>query len=736
MRLSPFGRVLGAAAVLLLLPVTLAAQQVQKAPPVNPEVVRLDFKGVSVMERQEIEKSIATDASGCVSAILTPICWISKSKYFYRKKYLKRDEFERDPLRIRVFYWKRGYRNTEVDTVITPRGTNKVGVTFLVTEGQPTMVSDINVTQTVSVLSEAEIARRLALGEKSPLNLLRLDSSVVFLQQSLWEKGYADAVLDTSVVVDTASKTATVGITIDPKWKATISDVIVEGNQRISTRTILKMLTIQPGDIFRRSEMLRTQRELYESNLFRRAAIEVPRQGDSTKVIVVTVQESPLREARLSTGFSTVDFFQFEGRYTHYNFRGGRRRLEIQGAVGNLFANSLNGKLIFKDVSETVQSDEDRYFSPTYNASVTLTQPWFRARENAIAMSVFTHRRSAPGIYVDRGLGTSLTFTREIADGAPLSANYRFEISRVDAGDVYFCVNYGVCDRPTLEALRDQQRLSPFTLGGSVNRANDPFSPSRGYRGAVDLEHGSSITASDFRYNRATADAALYRQIKKRGTLATHLRLGWVRSLGSTAEAVGALESREILHPRKRFYAGGSRSVRGYGENQLGPSVVTIPAATLRRGDSTCTAAIPITSCNPNAPALANRDFEPRPLGGNVVAETSVELRFPVWRELVGAVFVDAGYVSQRTNPDLPRRKAAVTPGFGGRYRSPVGPIRVDIGINPGRSESLPVVTEEVVDGERRLVTIDQSRVFSPYRTGFRGVLDRMTLHLSIGEAF
>jgi hypothetical protein len=65
-----------------------------------------------------------------------------------------------------------------------------------------------------------------------------------------------------------------------------------------------------------------------------------------------------------------------------------------------------------------------------------------------------------------------------------------------------------------------------------------------------------------------------------------------------------------------------------------------------------------------------------------------------------------------------------------------VGPIRVDFGINPGLSETLPVVTESVVNGETRLVTLNERRVYHPVRSGFSGVLDRVTLHLSIGEAF
>jgi outer membrane protein assembly factor BamA len=252
------------------------------------------------------------------------------------------------------------------------------------------------------------------------------------------------------------------------------------------------------------------------------------------------------------------------------------------------------------------------------------------------------------------------------------------------------------------------------------------------------------MTMSDFRYNRATADAAGFMPVRKRGVIAAHARVGWVRSIESTREAVGVGASfgSGILHPRKRFYAGGSHSVRGYGENQLGPRVLTISVTSLQRSDTLnllCRSGSDVTTCDPNAARLEDRDFDPRPLGGNFVVEGSVEARFPVWRSLIGAAFIDAGLVQQRANPDfpgLPTRRAAITPGFGGRYRSPVGPIRADIGFNPGRTESLPVVTENLLNGQKTLVTLRQRRVYSPTRDGFGGILSRMVLHLSIGEAY
>ena len=736
---SGLRRLFGVSAVLAALPSILGSQPPakKKAPPVNPEVGSLAVNGVHAVKLPELLKNIATAQNHCVSLILRPICWISKSKYFFRRVYLDHAELKRDVLRIRVFYFKRGFRETTVDTLVTQKETDEVAVTFNVVEGPPTLVSTLDVVQSQPVLSKAEIKKRIVLGQGTPLNLLRLDSTVVYLQQSLWDKGYADAVVEPSIVVDTTGHAASVKVNVDPRWKATISHIIIEGENRITERTIRKSLTMHVGEIFRRAELLKSQRALYESNLFRRAAIEVPKQGDSSKVVVVTVQEAPLRDARLSAGFNTIDFFQIEGRYTHYNFFGSARRLEFQAAIGNLFSGSLNGRGIFRNATTNLGSDRSRYFTPTYNASINLREPWFGSHANELAAGVFAHRRSAPGIYVDHGFGTTMTFTRQVAERAPASANYTFELTHIDAGDVYFCVNYGVCDSSTLTAFHGQHRLSPFALTSTIERTNDPFSPTHGFRVTVDAEHASSFTASDFHYNRASADGAAFRPFRKRGALGAHLRLGWVHALASTGQAIGIGSDTDVLHPRKRFYAGGSRSVRGYGENQLGPRILSIPASTLRRGAEGCPEATPITACDPNTASLKDRDFEPRPLGGNIVAEGSVELRFPLYMDkVVGATFIDAGYVSQRVNPSLPKSKAAITPGFGVRYLSPVGPIRVDFGINPGLAETLPVVTESVVNGQSRLVTLDQRRSYHPVRSGFNGVLDRLTLHLSIGEAF
>jgi outer membrane protein assembly factor BamA len=239
--------------------------------------------------------------------------------------------------------------------------------------------------------------------------------------------------------------------------------------------------------------------------------------------------------------------------------------------------------------------------------------------------------------------------------------------------------------------------------------------------------------------------------------LASLLRFGFVRPyVGLTGDAV--------LHPSKRFYAGGSQSVRGYGENQLGPRILTLPHGYLiyarTASGGLCDAnSAEIRFCDPNTardstgdrPLVGDDKFTPRPLGGTSLLEASVEYRFPLpfIKNLGGAVFIDGAAVGERvfdplsggiaTLKDLVQGTGAITPGFGIRYYSPVGPIRVDLGINPSKAEDLAVVTERVVNGQNTLVPLDIPRRYSPTGgagTGIGKLLNRLTLHLSIGQAY
>src|SRR5690242_4819579 len=90
-------------AALLMLVAGAAPARAQSRSPAkepSPEVVKLTMKGVKHVDQHDLEKSIQTQASRCVSLFVQPFCWISHSPVFWQKYYLDRDEFRRDVLRI------------------------------------------------------------------------------------------------------------------------------------------------------------------------------------------------------------------------------------------------------------------------------------------------------------------------------------------------------------------------------------------------------------------------------------------------------------------------------------------------------------------------------------------------------------------------------------------------------------------------------------------------------------
>lgn len=765
--------------LLALSPIAGSAQTTRNGEPKttsSPEVKEVNFRGVKSFPVGDLRKALTTRPSACKGYVFKPVCLAGvTSPRVYDHRYLDPDEFKLDVVRLLVFYFRRGYREAKVDTSVVRIADNKVRITLSVTEGPPTVTERVVLEGVGRALPPQDTLREVTPNAGKPFNLLSLDSSVTRIRDRIWERAYVDGEIRLTTAVNDSTRTGSAVITVDPKRRVTIGDIRIEGNERISEETIRNSLVIEKGDLFRPTRIANSQRALYESGLFRKAVIDTAARDSSTRKLspgdssalpdsvrglVVRVVEGPQREASTSFGFTTADFVQAEGTFTHNYLAGRPLKLDASLTIGNLLAEQLTRSKVFADISNIVEdNDLGRYYAPTYQASLDLTRRWFGSPRNTIGVGVFSHRRSSPGVLIDRGYGANATFTRTLANRVPLSVRYQFEQTSVDAGDVYFCVNYGVCDNSTINALRGNQKLSPLSFTLSIDRTDVPFSPTRGILARAEVEHASKYTASDFRYNRASVDVAAYRKIGFRGSVvAGHVRAGWVDPLASTAGAVGGSsllnDNLQILHPRKRFYAGGSQSVRGFGENQLGPRVLTVAASTLERGAVVGKDTIPCALSAPSAACLAglkDDDFQTRPLGGTTLLEGGVELRVPLVRSFVAALFIDGGVLGNGSVTTITKGKAAITPGFGIRYKSPVGPIRVDLGIRPTLKAPLPVITE-VRDGSGvlRLVDLTGGRGCSiatepgcrlyPGPSGKQSFVNkltnRLTLHLSIGEAY
>ena len=727
----------------------------------QPVIDELKIDGNVNISTTELKAAIVTEASHCKAFFL---CKAIRFSFLREKVVLDKAELDRDMLRLRVLYWKRGWRAAQVTPEIKKVEEGHITIALKVIEGPPTLIGRLNLGPLDSLLAVHDLRKVVDIKPGQPLDLIHLDSIAVRIAAHLDEEGFGDVTINPIAVADTSSPLATVTLEAAKLYQTKVELVRVEGTEKYDPRLVANTMQIKAGDRYSRIAVVESQRALYEAGFFKRAFVRVePGSTDSLKKLIATVEELPARALRVTGGVSTVDFFQMDARYSDANFRNNAGRLSIQGTLGNLLAPQLIGKKPFTNVlQDVITADSPKYLEPTFQLNADIRRRWLSDFRNQTGFSVFAYRRSSAGVFVDQGAGASASFTRNVKRHVPVSVQYRLEFTKTSAADTYYCVNFGVCDAVSLDVVSRTQRLAPLSLTASSDRRDDPIGPTRGYTWRSEFELADTWTGSQLAYGRIEIEGSKYFHASEKLTIAIHGRAGLVRGIG---------EAGKVILPRKRFYAGGARSVRGYGENQLGPRVLVISRSRFQPSrdsfalffsdSSLKNARLP---CDPNAFTLPqcptfktfaggdttlratsnfeDSDFLPKPLGAESMVEGSIEARYRFWGPLTVAVFVDAGAVGAKFGGT----PTVFTPGIGLRFLSPVGPIRVDLGYNPRPDELLSVITELAPRDASwlpagapttGLFQIGTTRSFNPANgTGFGGVFNRLTLHLSIGEAF
>ena len=559
-----------------------------------------------------------------------------------------------------------------------------------------------------------------------PLDLAAIDSTLSGLRNALWDASYSDAILTPNVYVDARTRRARIRIGVTPRWRTRVASIEIQGNRRLPDAALRSALTLRPGSLYRRQDVLESQRHLYESPIVTSAFIAVPPAPDTARdsltQVVVRVQERRPVQIGIEGGLNTSDFLQVAGRLGLFAIRGGRWQLITRVATGNLLAQQLEGEGPFTDVSADDSVDRP-LVRPTWQARVEATRLWAGSPRNQLTVAAFGQRLSEPGVFVDRAAGLFTTFTREISDRVPASVGYRIERAAIDADDTYFCEGFGLCDATTVRVFRDSRRLSSVTLDAWLDRANGTVAPSRGQTLRFGLDYAAALTGSEYRHLRVDGAATAYRPVRS-SVLAGRARAGLARA-----------ES-DVFHPRMLFYSGGAQSVRGYGENQLGPRVLRASREALLA--SGCTDATLLDgSCDPNA--APSRAFSARPVGATALAEGSIELRMRLAGRFGSVVFADGAVLGPGAGSLPTRSVAAITPGAGLRYETALGALRLDAGWRPARTERLPVVVEtRASGGSARVTRLATDRRWSSLdgANGRRGGMRSVTLHFAVGHAF
>jgi len=665
--------------------------------PGRPEVTKIRFEGNETFPDAQLRSAIITRQTECRSFLfqwVLPFCPLG-AEFALDPAFFNPRTFRSDYVRIAAFYRGQGFRQASIDTVLVRPTPTSIEITFDITEGDPVRIATLDFGGIDQVDDPDALTRGLPVGVGDRLDVTSLRAVADTVTQRLQNRGYPHAEVLRDVFFPAGTLDGEVFFDVYTGPSARFGPVEVTGNEAVSETVIRRMLGFREGDPYSQDRIFDAQRNLFSLEIFRHAAIDtVPGfAGDTIVPLQVRVSEGNTRRVRAGGGWNTADCFGSEVRWASRNFVGGARRMVLRGRLSNILTSSL-------EESICSGAGTGEYAKLNGLLSAEFTQPWIFSPRNTLNAAVFVERQSVPDLYIRESLGLNLGLVRGLGRATLASLTYEPSVGRLDAADVFFCTNFLVCDTNEIEVLASANILAPVGLRYTRDRTNRAVSPTGGYTARLDLEHASRVTFSDFDYERAVGEVTAFRGLPAGLVLGGRLRGGWLGASAFRGFEDSPREGTRVSPPQKRFYAGGANSVRGFTQNQLGPRVVTVGVEELlfsRNGDlSPICPPERIADLTCDAAPLAEGDFESRPTGGSAVVEGSLELRFPVWGPyLSGATFVDFGQVWP--DPDNASLGDLVfTPGFGLRYSTPIGPVRLDLAYRPAARQELPVVTSAI----------------------------------------
>ena len=571
----------------------------------NAEEVKEDetvfISGIGIKGLKDIKAEKIKDA------MITPF----PSRKFWKDPPEFNEQFLEDDIkRIEQVLREHGYYGSTVTYTLDFRDKNrKVDIEITVDQGDPVMVKTLSIAvlgdQTDDYVSE--VAKVTILEEGEPFSQINYQKSKVLIAELFSERGYPLADVKSEAIVNLRNREVNVEFTIDPGQQYYFGDVIFRGNSDIATRLLEREIEHEKGDLFSLSKTQKSRANIFETGLFNSVIVDTG--YDEQKLEVQTtysVTERKLGTIRFGVGYATEDNLRARLSWSQRNFLDGGKTLQLTSS----------------------------YSSLTRGLMAELEKPHLIGRNSSLTFLLDVRRDDFPG-YEGLSFDFNSTASKEFFDHLTVFSSLNV---------VYADIESQVLRTP-IESARDSVFITLLDLGVEYDLTDSFINPTRGMRLFLFVEKPLQIISSNRTdYLKSLAELRYYKNI-------SGIVLGKRLTIGN----ISTIRDTKMLDVPifKRFFAGGSASMRGYSFQHLSP-------------------------LNPD------RD----PLGGNSMIVGNAEARFGLFNRLGGVIFFDYGNVYSKSF-GFSAFDLKYAAGAGLRYHTIIGPVRADFGylLNPDDEE-------------------------------------------------
>jgi outer membrane protein insertion porin family len=440
--------------------------------------------------------------------------------------------------------------------------------------------------------------------------------------------------------------------------------VLLSGREHTRANVIQREVRVKANAPLRQSDVVESQRRLYNLGIFNRVTIE-PQNPDGTdpeKDIVVLVEEAKRYTIAYGGGF------EVQRLASTTNPAGSQLQAAPRG-IFEITRNNLTGRADALSLRVRGSTIEDRvllgYTHPNF-----LSDPKF-----SFQASAYTEKSQDINTFTQTRYEGSLQLTDVATSHTTLV--YRYAFRKVVVSNLNSHVlpeEIPLFEQPTL--------VSEFGATWIRDTRDNPADATKGTFNSADVALADTKIGSSASFLRLFYQNSTYYRINRNYSFARSIRIGILEPYRDTVSLAFPPQQGpvlpELIPLPERFFAGGGTSLRGFALNQAGPRD-------------------------------AGTGF---PVGGQALLALNQEFRFPMHLPFIGsqfggAIFYDGGNVYSRLSRITLRYKPPApvfdtpthcqynctnelnyfshTVGFGVRYATPVGPIRVDLGYQINR---------------------------------------------------
>ena len=449
-----------------------------------------------------------------------------------RKEYSKQ-YFAADLEILKSYYQDRGYINFKIESTqvsLTP-DKQDVYITVNIVEGEKYKVNKVSLSGNL-LFSEDELLKLVNLNKGDVFSRKKATLSRTNINDRFAEDGYAFANINLSPKTNDKDKTVDLTFFIDPGRRVYVRRINIFGNIKTKDKVIRREIRQMEGDWMSTKSIAKSKKRLNRLGYFDEVSVETPAVANTNDQVDVNYTVSERATGNLSAGLGYNDT---QGAILNFsvsqnNFVGTGNRLSI----------GINNSKVVQD--NTVSFTNPYYTKDGVSRGFSLYKRKFSAAEADISN------------YQTNSYGASVNYGIPMSEDDSIGIGFSYDNTNIVTGTntstqmLDFTAKHGKNYdnyKANLSWAHDTRNKAIFADRGNLASANI----------------STTIPGSDLEFYKLNLRYLQYFDLAEDVTLLFNTNLGYAGSYGDT----------DSVPPFENYYAGGSRSVRGYDGNSLGP---------------------------------------------------------------------------------------------------------------------------------------------------------------------